>query len=208
MPGDSPTVRLAAPERRKLILEAARRVFIQSGLGGSRVREISAEAGINEALLYRHFSSKEEMFEAAIAEPLEEGVKQLIKLAADAEMYVGTGEPHRDWIAGIVTTLLEVMVDLAPLFGVVLFADPERGMAFYNGHMVPAMDAMTDAINATDELWEHSDFDARLITVSVLGTCLVLALDHRFGGSLLQDRDVTMKAFTDNLFDGLAPRGL
>ena len=203
---DSSAVRLAAPERRQLILEAARRVFIQSGLAGSRVREISAEAGINEALLYRHFTSKEEMFEAAIAEPLEEGVKQLIQLAEDAEEYVGTGEPHREWIAGIVTMLLEVMVDLAPLLGVVLFADPDRGQAFYKDHFVPAMDVMTDAINATDDLWEHSDFDARLITVSVLGTCLVLALDHRFGGTHLRDRDETMKIFTDNLFDGLAPR--
>lgn len=198
--------RLAAPERRDQILAAARQVFIQSGLAGARVREISAVAGINEALLYRHFASKEEMFEAAIAEPLEAGVQQVLAMGADAEAYVGRGEAHRDWIAGLLDRLLDVMVDVVPLLGVVLFADPERGGAFYRDHLVPAVDALAGAIEATNDLWEHGDFDARMMSASVLGTCMLLALDQRFGGSLAEDRAAALRALTNNLFDGLGPR--
>lgn len=198
--------RLAAADRRDQILAAARQVFIQSGLAGARVREISAVAGINEALLYRHFDSKDEMFEAAIAQPLEEGVQRLLAMGADAEAYVGRGQAHRDWIARLLDGLLDAMIEVVPLLGVVLFADPERGEAFYTKHFVPAIDAIAAAIEATDELWEHSAFDARMISATVVGTCTLMALDQRFGGSLLDDRVVAMRAFTDNLFDGLAPR--
>jgi AcrR family transcriptional regulator len=198
--------RLAAVDRREQILDAARQVFIESGLAGARVREISAVAGINEALLYRHFASKDEMFEAAIAEPLEAGVSGLLEMAGDAESYVGKGEAHREWVTRLYDHLLDVMVDLIPLLGVVLFADPERGQAFYKNHFAPALDAIAAAIAGTDPLWDHRDFDPRMVAAAALGTATMLALDERFGGSLLADRDEALRSLTDNLFDGIAPR--
>ena len=47
----------------KLILEAARKVFIRKGLDGARMQEIADEAGINKALLHYYFRSKEKLFE-------------------------------------------------------------------------------------------------------------------------------------------------
>ncbi len=44
------------------ILEAARTVFIRKGLEGARMQEIADEAGINKALLYYYFRSKEKLF--------------------------------------------------------------------------------------------------------------------------------------------------
>ncbi len=44
------------------ILEAARIVFIKKGLEGARMQEIANEAGINKALLYYYFRSKEKLF--------------------------------------------------------------------------------------------------------------------------------------------------
>ena len=47
----------------KVILEAARKVFIKKGLDGARMQEIADEAGINKALLHYYFRSKDKLFE-------------------------------------------------------------------------------------------------------------------------------------------------
>lgn len=54
--------RLPAHERRRQILLAAIRVFARGGLHGTTTREIAAEADVAEALLYRHFEGKEDLF--------------------------------------------------------------------------------------------------------------------------------------------------
>ncbi|MBU7581666.1 MAG: TetR/AcrR family transcriptional regulator [Nostoc sp. TH1S01] len=50
------------------ILEAARQVFLQQGFGGSTV-EIAQLAGISEASIFKRFSTKEELFFAAMGLP-------------------------------------------------------------------------------------------------------------------------------------------
>ncbi len=46
----------------KKILHAARIIFQKKGMFGSRMQEIADEAGINKALLYYYFRSKEKLF--------------------------------------------------------------------------------------------------------------------------------------------------
>ncbi|MCX6234733.1 MAG: helix-turn-helix domain containing protein [Bacteroidetes bacterium] len=62
---------MAVIERRnteKLILEAARKVFIRKGYAGSTLQEIAIEAGINKALLHYYFRSKDRLFDAIFRE--------------------------------------------------------------------------------------------------------------------------------------------
>ena len=51
---------------RARILEAAIRQFAQNGLAGARTEQIAEEAGVNKALLYYYFKSKEDLYEAAL----------------------------------------------------------------------------------------------------------------------------------------------
>ena len=51
------------PER---ILAAAIDEFVEYGLAGARVDRIAARAGANKQLLYRHFGSKDGLFDAAV----------------------------------------------------------------------------------------------------------------------------------------------
>jgi TetR/AcrR family transcriptional regulator len=53
-------------ETRAAILAAAGRIFAKSGLAGARTDAIAAAAGVNKALLYYYFSSKESLFEAVV----------------------------------------------------------------------------------------------------------------------------------------------
>lgn len=49
--------------RRQAILEASRPLFAQNGFRGTSVREVARAANVSEALLYKHFASKEELYE-------------------------------------------------------------------------------------------------------------------------------------------------
>jgi TetR/AcrR family transcriptional regulator len=53
----------ATPER---ILDAAIEEFVEHGLAGARVDRIAMRAGVNKQLLYRHFGSKDGLFDAAV----------------------------------------------------------------------------------------------------------------------------------------------
>lgn len=54
--------RLSSEERRKQIVENAGKVFSKVGLDGARTKDIAKACGINEAIIYRHFSGKKELF--------------------------------------------------------------------------------------------------------------------------------------------------
>lgn len=78
---------IPAPEfvsTRDAILDAAERRFAERGFDGVSVREIAADVGLkNQASLYYHFGSKQEIYEAA----LKRGVDALIaRLAESAEV--------------------------------------------------------------------------------------------------------------------------
>ena len=47
----------------QLILQAARKVFIEKGLAGARMQDIADRAGFNKALLHYYFTSKAKLFD-------------------------------------------------------------------------------------------------------------------------------------------------
>ena len=47
------------------ILDAAHAVFVRRGTAGTRMQEIAAEAGVNQALLHYYFRNKEQLAQAA-----------------------------------------------------------------------------------------------------------------------------------------------
>ena len=47
----------------QVILQAARKIFIQKGLAGARMQDIADQAGFNKALLHYYFTSKEKLFD-------------------------------------------------------------------------------------------------------------------------------------------------
>ncbi len=59
-------------DTRQRIMDAARRIFMQRGMAGTRMQEIADEAGINKAMLHYYFRNKEQLFELIFAEALED----------------------------------------------------------------------------------------------------------------------------------------
>src|SRR5215831_11950766 len=58
--------RLSAEERRQAIADAVRDVFADKGFDGTTTRELAKAAGVSEALLYKHFPSKESLYAAML----------------------------------------------------------------------------------------------------------------------------------------------
>ena len=61
--------RMNKEDRQKQILESALNVFIEKGYNGATTQEIAKAADISEVTLFRHFSSKQEIFMGGI-EPI------------------------------------------------------------------------------------------------------------------------------------------
>lgn len=49
------------------LVEAALRLFAQKGYTGTSIRAIAREVGLSESVLYAHFASKQDIFDAAVA---------------------------------------------------------------------------------------------------------------------------------------------
>src|SRR5579864_6443162 len=59
-------LRFSAADRREQILNVATRLFARQGFKGTTTKQISERAKVNEAIIFRHFSSKDELYWAVI----------------------------------------------------------------------------------------------------------------------------------------------
>src|SRR2546421_13087259 len=60
------TVKLSGEERRAAIIQAVRRAFADKGFHGTTTRELAEAAGVSEALLFKHFPTKEALYSAML----------------------------------------------------------------------------------------------------------------------------------------------
>ena len=91
-------VRLAARDRRLQIMEAAKELFARQGLEGTTTRQIAEQARVNEAIIFRHFPSKEDLYweiidrESELAGWQPSLERRLRSSASDREIFAGIAE--------------------------------------------------------------------------------------------------------------------
>lgn len=56
------------PQKRRVILSAAQEIFLRDGFAGASMDELAAVAGVSKMTVYRHFHSKEALFEGVLRE--------------------------------------------------------------------------------------------------------------------------------------------
>ncbi len=59
-------IRLSAGKRREQLIQVAVDLFSRKGFNGTTTREIAAAAGVTEAIIFRHFATKEQLYTAII----------------------------------------------------------------------------------------------------------------------------------------------
>src|SRR3569833_1416772 len=78
--------RIAAAERRRRreaeIVAATRELFASRGVRDTQIEHVAAAVGINRAIVYRHFTGKEELFALALVTTLDELAEVLTTAAA------------------------------------------------------------------------------------------------------------------------------
>ena len=83
--------KLSAVERRRSLIEAAVPLFAKEGFRGVTTKELAAQAGVSEALLYQHFPSKDDLYSEVqdyCCQPREELSSFLTSLAPSTETLV------------------------------------------------------------------------------------------------------------------------
>jgi TetR/AcrR family transcriptional regulator len=87
-------------ETRGRILDAAAREFAAHGLAGARTEAIAAAAGVNKALLYYYFNSKDELYQAALegiaAQVRDTSMAVLLREASPGEKILRVALSHFD----------------------------------------------------------------------------------------------------------------
>lgn len=64
--------RLSAEERKQQLIEVAIDLFSKKGFGGTTTKEIAAAAGVNEAIIFRHFATKQQLYAAILDSKMRE----------------------------------------------------------------------------------------------------------------------------------------
>jgi AcrR family transcriptional regulator len=196
--------RMTGQERREKILAAARQNFLRYGFEGTKTRFIAREAGVTEAVLYRHFTSKEQLFEEAVGKDNRRlRTDLLMRCRAVAE---AARQRDKTEVLDAERGLYDAMVDALPMLGAMLFAEPEAGKEFYRTHWLPRAQRMvqshtesfTDLSNDADEDREV----ARQVLSAIFGVNFGFALHEYFSDGAGTDRDLTVAALTDMLSTG------
>jgi AcrR family transcriptional regulator len=118
------TSKMLGEERHAAIIKAALGVFVEKGFHGTTTRELARAAGVSEALLFKHFPSKEALYSAIqmscfqeegsrimeLLESLEPSTSSLVFLVEDFVAHVVGGQPaegERSFIRLLLRSLMD-----------------------------------------------------------------------------------------------------
>src|SRR6202046_783560 len=101
--------RVSAADRREQILGVARQLFAKQGFRGTTTRQIADQAQVNEAILFRHFRSKEALYWAVLDELSRQRNNRGNLQALISERTRSDGKPEADekFFAAVAEGLLE-----------------------------------------------------------------------------------------------------
>jgi TetR/AcrR family transcriptional regulator len=57
---------MSGDDRRRQLIQVAIELFARKGFGGTTTKEIAAAAGVTEAIIFRHFATKQDLYQAIL----------------------------------------------------------------------------------------------------------------------------------------------
>jgi AcrR family transcriptional regulator len=202
---------LAAPERRRRILESAKRVFARRGYHDTNISHICEDLGIARGTLYQHFTSKKDVF-AAIVEDMLERVRAAV--AAEPPVAIPPGvTPSRKQVIRYAAASLERILQAA-------FADEASlrilvreavGLDVQIDRVLHAIDALVidryagDLAIAQRAGIIRADVDPRAAALFVMGGIQKLALDALSRDRAIDLSTLSLEATNMNMLGLLSP---
>jgi TetR/AcrR family transcriptional regulator len=178
---------MSGVERRQQIIDGARVVFATGGVAAPGIREIAEGVGIDSALLYHYFSSKEEIFEAAVVEPLGELIVKIAGLAQS--IHAGPPDEREQRVEEGLTAMVRLLKEALPLLGLGLFAGEEAGRRFFKSQIYPLLEHSYKAGLVSVEGWTEKPVHP-LLGAATFGMCLGIAMQFHFMESDVDDAEL------------------
>ena len=179
------TTRLPAEARRASVVSAARDLFASRSFRGTTTADIARAAGVSEPVLYRHFSSKCELYLACMDWSWEQ-VRELWteSLAAEPDPAL--------WLSAIGRAFVESEAErsrVSPMWVQALAQSPENEeiAAYMRAHMRDVHEYVADVIRRAQDaggMAPERDPDAEAWIFIALG---LLSMADEVVGTLLQD---------------------
>lgn len=201
-------MRLAAHHRRQQLIDAAMRLFSVQGFDGTTTREIAEAAGVNEAIIFRHFPSKEALYWAVVSSRIQaSGRKQRLK------ELIASGGNERDVLADIAETWLRRTRKDAALSRLLLFSalrNPKLSDQFFRTYLVEAFDLLSEYFRRAANQRRFRSVDPVVAARGFLGMIVYHNMVQEiFGGDHYQhfDPHVLGRQLADIWLHGIAAKG-
>ena len=169
--------RRSAEEVDRLLLDAARKAFAERGYGGTSTREICEAAGVHEALLFRHFGTKADLFDRAVLEPFHMFIGRFIARWEEQAVAEQSAEVLcRDFVVGLYGLLREHRELAMTMLGAMAFdshdLEDQLGTAPSFGKLLGRLERV-----AAEEAAAHGfDFNVPVAVRAVTAMALSMAL--------------------------------
>lgn len=195
-----------APER---IIDAAERLIRTAGFVHATTKEIAREAGCSEALLYKHFVNKEDIFLRVLFERMPGLGALLTELDGDP----GRGRSVEECLRAVADRAMDFYQEILPMTGALL-AEPGLLARFAEGLAAvgrkgpsEAADALAGYLVRERECGRiRADADTRAAAAMLLGACFQRAFFVAFGGpAAVQPADDFAAALSRTVWAALTP---
>lgn len=199
------TPRLPASDRRQQLVEIALDFFSRKGFEGTTTKEIAAAAGITEAIIFRHFPSKQALYTAVIGCKLESPVMQTW-LAKSKECM------DRNDDAGLFRIIVSSVIESYrrdPRYQRVLFfaalEGNEAGLAHHRQLSIPVYELLCQYIaRRQKEGALREDYDPGMILTAIAGAATQHAMmTEMFGFPSKESAEEVTDAFTNIMMTGI-----
>jgi AcrR family transcriptional regulator len=189
--GRAVTDKLPRQVRRDRTLRAAREVFIERGSSRARTSDIAERAGITESHLFRHFASKDEIYQLAVEKPL---VAAFDELVGDVRALAGrSGDDQLAFIRGFNERSLTFFTEHGALVGIALFSDLGLGRKLYREAIRGRLEEMRGVL-AQNSGWNRPGMDEEVVRRAVFGASWAIAYAY-----LLRGERIDVRAVAENL---------
>ena len=201
------TTRLPGADRREQILDVAMRLFARRGFEGTTTRQIARQAGVNEAIIFRHFPSKEHLYWAIIERRCRSSNRARM---IERELAAG-GDDRRIFTAIAEQFLVREREDELKT-RLLLFSALERHQLshrFFRNYVARSFELLTAHIRRRIAEGTFRDVDPLLAARGFLGMIVYHNLiQELFGGRRVRrfDPKDTAQALTDIWLQGMGTR--
>lgn len=200
--------RFSAQDRRQQIMQVAMGLFARQGFNGTTTRQIADQAGVNEAIVFRHFPRKEELYWSVIEDKCRVGERR-----KRLETQLRRGGDDRTLLAGIAEDILRRNWADPGLSRLLFFSALENhrlSHRFFRTYIAERYEALEHFIRARIRAGVFRRVDPLLAARGFLGMVVYhFLVQELFGGKRYQrfDSGEVSATLTDIWLEGMLARG-